>query len=174
MRHGQNLIASVNWLTVLKGTCSLLNAHPLSVEDSGQRKVPIFNFVNSWSAIFSAQREFFLLYVVENLRPPTWHGPATASYPVVHLRPASHILHFAIGLKTQSIFPPGLRVQSPYFSTFVEPRNRFQGMNSASLCSLAGRYDNPIPTRFPAPIDCLKTPALVLINKQQHRVMKHI
>ncbi len=29
-------------------------------------------------------------------------------------------------------------------------------MNSASLCSLAGRYDNPIPTWFLAPIDCLK------------------
>ncbi len=27
----------------------------------------------------------------------------------------------------------------------MEPRNRFQGMNSASLCSLAGRYDNPMP-----------------------------
>jgi hypothetical protein len=34
-----------------------------------------------------------------------------------------------------------------------------QGMNSASLCSLAGRYDNPIPTRFLAPIDCFKIPA---------------
>jgi hypothetical protein len=33
-------------------------------------------------------------------------------------------------------------------------------MNSASLCSLAVRYDNPIPTRFLAPIDCLKIPAL--------------
>ncbi len=33
-------------------------------------------------------------------------------------------------------------------------------MNSASLCSLAGRYDNPIPLRFLAPIDCLKIPAL--------------
>jgi hypothetical protein len=41
----------------------------------------------------------------------------------------------------------------------MEPRNRFQGMNSASLSSLAGRYDNPIPTRFLAPIDCLKIPA---------------
>ncbi len=28
------------------------------------------------------------------------------------------------------------------------PRN-----DSARLCSLAGRYDNPIPTRFLAPID---------------------
>jgi hypothetical protein len=41
----------------------------------------------------------------------------------------------------------------------MEPRNRFQGMNSASLCSLAGRYYNPIPTRFLVPIDCLKIPA---------------
>ncbi len=37
----------------------------------------------------------------------------------------------------------------------MEPRNQFNGMNSASLCSLAGRYDNPIPPRFPAPIDSL-------------------
>jgi hypothetical protein len=51
------------------------------------------------------------------------------------------------------------RYQSPYFYTFMEPRNRFQGINSASLCSLAGRYDNPIPTRFLAPIECLKIPA---------------
>jgi hypothetical protein len=32
-------------------------------------------------------------------------------------------------------------------------------MNSASLCSLEGRYDNPIPPRFLAPIDSLKIPA---------------
>ncbi len=38
--------------------------------------------------------------------------------------------------------------------------NRFQGINSASLCSLAGRYDNPFPTRFLAPLDCLKVPTL--------------
>ncbi len=49
--------------------------------------------------------------------------------------------------------------QSPNFYTFMEPRNRFQGINSASLCSLKGRYDNPIPTRFLAPIDCLKIQA---------------
>jgi hypothetical protein len=42
----------------------------------------------------------------------------------------------------------------------MEPRNRFQGMNSASICSLAGRYDNPFPTRCLAPIDFLKIPAL--------------
>ncbi len=33
------------------------------------------------------------------------------------------------------------------------------------MCSLAARYDNPIPTRFLAPIDCLKIPALVLNAK---------
>ncbi len=44
----------------------------------------------------------------------------------------------------------------------MEPRNRFQGMNSSSLCSLPGRYDNPIPPRFLAPIDSLKIPALRL------------
>ncbi len=38
----------------------------------------------------------------------------------------------------------------------MEPRNRCQGINSASLCSMAGRYDNPIPTRCLAPIDFLK------------------
>ncbi len=38
----------------------------------------------------------------------------------------------------------------------MEPRNWFQGMNSASLCSLGGQYDNLIPSRFLAPVDCLK------------------
>jgi hypothetical protein len=32
-------------------------------------------------------------------------------------------------------------------------------MNSASLCSLAGRYANPIPPSFLARIDFLKIPA---------------
>jgi len=43
---------------------------------------------------------------------------------------------------------------------FMGPRHWFQGMNSASLCSLAGRYENPIPPRCLAPIDFLKIPAL--------------
>jgi hypothetical protein len=41
-----------------------------------------------------------------------------------------------------------------------EPWNRFLGIKSASLCSLVGRYDNPIPTQFLAPLECLKIPAL--------------
>jgi hypothetical protein len=44
-----------------------------------------------------------------------------------------------------------------YFYTFKKPRNRFQVINSASP---AGRYDNPIPIRFLAPIDRSKSSAL--------------
>ncbi len=43
-----------------------------------------------------------------------------------------------------------------HFLTFKEPKIRFQG---TSLCSLAGKYDNPIPTRFLSSIDCLKIQA---------------
>ncbi len=43
--------------------------------------------------------------------------------------------------------------------TFKEAKNRFQGTNSARLCCLAGRYDNPIPTQFLAHMDSLKIPA---------------
>ncbi len=48
----------------------------------------------------------------------------------------------------------------------MEPRNRYQGMNSASLCN-PGRYDNPIPTRFLGPIDSLKIPAQDKEKQQQ-------
>jgi hypothetical protein len=37
-------------------------------------------------------------------------------------------------------------------------------IDSDSLCGLAGRYENPIPTRSLAPIDCLKIPAQVTIS----------
>jgi hypothetical protein len=43
-------------------------------------------------------------------------------------------------------------------------------MKSDSLCSLAGRYDNPIPPRFLAPIDCLKTPAQLLETIPEHNM----
>jgi hypothetical protein len=48
----------------------------------------------------------------------------------------------------------------------MEPRNRFQGMNSAILCS---RYDNPIPPRFLPPIDCSKIPAPVSFTTGSRR-----
>jgi hypothetical protein len=62
--------------------------------------------------------------------------------------------------------PPALKlkvitnnIQSPNFQTFKEPRNHFRGVDSSSLCSQAGRYDNPAPIRFLVPIDCSKIPA---------------
>jgi hypothetical protein len=54
----------------------------------------------------------------------------------------------------------------PEYLTFKEPKNRFQGTNFARPCSLAGRYDHLIPTRFLAPIDCLKIPAQVCCGSQ--------
>jgi hypothetical protein len=53
------------------------------------------------------------------------------------------------------------RAQSPNFLTFKEPKNRCQWIDSASLCSLAGRYGNPTPTRFLAPVDLLRIPAQI-------------
>jgi hypothetical protein len=48
----------------------------------------------------------------------------------------------------------------PVFLNVYGAQELFQGMNSASLCGLAGRYNNPIPTRSLAPIECLKISAL--------------
>ncbi len=56
---------------------------------------------------------------------------------------------------------PELLDQRPDFLTLKEPKNRFQGTKSARLCTLACRYDNPIPIRFLLPTDCLKIPAQV-------------
>ena len=50
-----------------------------------------------------------------------------------------------------------------------ESKNRFQGIDYASLCSLAGRYNNPIPTWFLAPIDCSKIPALKMQQLYVHQ-----
>ncbi len=46
--------------------------------------------------------------------------------------------------------------ETEFFLTFKETKNRFQGTNFDRLCSLAGRYDNPLPIPFLAPIDYLK------------------
>ncbi len=49
-------------------------------------------------------------------------------------------------------------VERRYFWTLNKPRNQIQRIDSASLCSLAGRNDNP--TRFLVPIDYCKVPAV--------------
>ncbi len=76
-----------------------------------------------------------------------------------------HLQHFTAVTEyefvEENFFFSGYREPStePECLTFKEPKNRFQVTNSARLCSLAGRYDNPIPPWFLAPIDCLKIPA---------------
>jgi hypothetical protein len=45
-------------------------------------------------------------------------------------------------------------------------------MNSASLCSLVGRYDSPIPTRFLTLIDCLKIPAQSSLYRYNKRYIE--
>ncbi len=58
-----------------------------------------------------------------------------------------------------------IRSPEPEILNFPEPKNRFQGTNSARLCSVypSGPVRQPyshILTRFLAPIDCFKIPAL--------------
>jgi hypothetical protein len=65
------------------------------------------------------------------------------------------------GKKISLIYKESRKGSELVFLNVYRAQNRFQGMNSASLCSLAGRYNNPIPPRFLAPIDCLKIPAQV-------------
>jgi hypothetical protein len=49
-----------------------------------------------------------------------------------------------------------------HFETFKDDRYRFQGIVSASLCSLAGRYETLfLLGSYIAPIDCSKVSALV-------------
>jgi hypothetical protein len=71
-----------------------------------------------------------------------------------------------LSLGSLNVYKFGLRAR--IFYTIMEPRNRFQGMNSASLRSLAGRYDDPILPRCLAPIDSLKIPAQSLNLKSRY------
>ncbi len=52
-----------------------------------------------------------------------------------------------------------LTLQQAVFLNFYGAQESIPGNWSASLCSLAGWYDNPIPTQFLAPIGCSKIPA---------------
>ncbi len=48
------------------------------------------------------------------------------------------------------------------------------GMNSVSLSSLAGRYENPIPPRCLAPIDFLKIPAQPKLGSFHRSSLKEV
>ncbi len=53
--------------------------------------------------------------------------------------------------------PPEPVFSNVYGAPESIPRNEFR----QPTCSLAGRYDNPLPPRFLAPIDSLKIPAQI-------------
>ncbi len=67
-------------------------------------------------------------------------------------------------------------IQSIPFRARICKRLRSPGIDSkekssVSLCSLAGRYDNLIPTRFLAPIDLPKIPALYYVLYMSSRIL---
>jgi hypothetical protein len=98
----------------------------------------------------------------------SWSGPASASWAgCVWPPPPSPRTSFRIneGLQPGSsqavpllcvvdrVLPPDLL----FLQEFTLSRRGCNELpNSARQCSLAGRYDSPIPTRFLSPIDCLK------------------
>jgi hypothetical protein len=63
----------------------------------------------------------------------------------------------SVCVRVEVVFKPSFvreitkKTRARIFNLFKEPKNRFSGINVASLCSLAGRYVNSIPTRFLAP-----------------------
>ncbi len=82
------------------------------------------------------------------------------------------LFHSCYSIPVVSLLLSLIRISSGGFATIerAEPEvlNRSPGIDSREpipqgcvLCSPAGRYNNPIPAWFLAPIDCLKIPALV-------------
>jgi hypothetical protein len=90
-----------------------------------------------------------------------FHTPFTPSPPQSWVKYTELDHQSSIGLHAHSCTVYTAKDSlSPNFPTFKEPVNQFKGTNYPRLCcSLAGQYDNPIPIRFLAPIDCLKIPA---------------
>ncbi len=62
----------------------------------------------------------------------------------------------------------GLPILAASDGNFKLVRNWFYGIDSASIYSLAGLCDNPIPTRFLASIDSPKIPALCVQSSRHH------
>ncbi len=59
----------------------------------------------------------------------------------------------------KSIYSDAMDTPEPVFLKVYGAKESISRNEFPSLRSLAGRYDNHIPSRFPTPIDCLKIPA---------------
>jgi hypothetical protein len=93
---------------------------------------------------------------LQRCRPIAWLKAQRVRYSICNRKSTVCLIEFSFRVRVSIS-----SVQRRYFKTFKEPKNRFQGIHSASLCSPVSRYDNPIPTRFLALIDCSKIPALL-------------
>ncbi len=87
-------------------------------------------------------------------------GPSSSKVLVKYLKTFIFLNNYSISFKTPTILYV-VCTSETVFLNFKEPRNRFQGIDADSLCSMAGRYDNPIQTRLLVPIDCSKISARV-------------
>jgi hypothetical protein len=62
------------------------------------------------------------------------------------------------------VYPAGVgKATEQEFVNVKGALDRFQGIDSASLCNLSGRYDNPMSTVFLAPIYCYKIRAQYIL-----------
>ncbi len=91
-------------------------------------------------------------------------------FPRPHLRISQQIRGYFLSRRRNRYSPPRCFIQDlkSVYSIYENEEDGARifirlwspGINSASLCSLAGRYDKTIPPRFhKAPIDSLKIPA---------------
>ncbi len=88
--------------------------------------------------------------------------PKNAKHPLLNI----NIVSSASGVKEGGGGDMNVSSAEPVFLNVYGaqesiPRNEFR----QPMCSLAGRYDNPISTRFLARIDCLKIPAQFSLSK---------
>ncbi len=85
-------------------------------------------------------------------------GCVTTGTPVLPHTPLKYHTNFLLQL--YQLPEENILYRARIFKLWRSPcKNRFRRTSSARLSILACRYDIPIPTRFLAPIDCLKIPA---------------
>jgi hypothetical protein len=64
------------------------------------------------------------------------------------------------GIDSKEWIPPAYVASRAGYDNPI-PTRFLAPVDCLKIPALAGRYDNPIPARFLAPIDCLKIPAMV-------------
>jgi hypothetical protein len=106
---------------------------------------------------------FFFVSTVLNFASTVLNFASTVFFFVSTVLKSLGPLKMSLEMAHKVIVPPKKNYIPQFLkqrdiNSYKEPGNLFQGINSASLCSLVGRKDNSIPTRVLVPmgIDCLK------------------